>query len=175
MAVSGKPRSSANYTVTFADGTGTPVTLVLANDTKIDVTGLTGRALNEIGKAQRRGKHYGTYHGQRIYPQVTIEFIHDGWKGVTSAPGTPLEFATFQGIYSANVSTIAGGTRSHKTIDIRIAGEGTDYGDANDDSLILTDCLLVEHGLLSDADPATYSMTFDVLGPTEGDLVYAQI
>jgi hypothetical protein len=174
MAVSSHPKTQHSWVVTFADGTGTPITLALSNDTSVNVDGLTGRALNELVKVQRRGKHFGVGYGPRVYPQVTIEFIHNGWEGNGTAPGTPLEFALFQNTYSANVSTSGSGTRSVKTIDIRIAAEGTDYGDSQDHAITLEDCMLTAHGLLSDGDPGTYSMTFDILGAITGDLAYAE-
>jgi hypothetical protein len=174
MAVTGRTIMLHKVSVRFSDGTGTPVTLTLGNDTSVAIDGLTGRVLNAIVKVQRRGKHYHTASGERVYPTVTIEFLHDGWKGVTAVPGTPLEFATFQGLYSANVSTAGGGTRSVKAIDIDIIAEDTDYGGSADHTLSLADCVLETHGLLTDGDPATYSMTFSVTGAISGDLAYAE-
>lgn len=174
MAVDTLAFTTNSASVTFRDGTGTPITLTLTNDTTVTVDGLAGRALNEIVQVQRRGKHYALAHGQRVYPTVTIEFIHNGLKGATSAPGTPLEFATFQGIYSSNVSTVATGTRGVKTIDILLSLEATDYGGAADGSMILEDCYLQSHTPYSDGEPSTYSMTFVVTGAITGDLAYAE-
>ena len=171
MAVNDKPLTSNDVTVTLRDGTGTPITLTLTNDVSVSVEGLTGRALNETVQVQRRGKHFGLAHGQRVYPTVTIEYIHNGWAGATSAPGTPLEFVTFQGLYAANVSTTSGGTRSVKTVDVGIVFEGTDYGDA-DGTLTLSDCYLQSHTLLSEGEPSTYSMTLVCVGDVSGDLDY---
>jgi len=173
MAVNDKPLTLNDVTVTLSDGTGTPVTLTLTNDTSVSVEGLTGRALNEVVSVQRRGKHFGLAHGQRVYPTVTIEYIHNGWVGATAAPGTPIEFVTFQGLYAANVSTTTGGTRSVKTVSVRIATEGTDYGDT-DGELIMEDCYLQSHTLLSDGEPSTYSMTLVCTGDISGDLGYSE-
>ena len=171
MAVDTIALTQNNATVTFRDNTGTPVTLTLTNDVSVTVDGLTGRALNEVVQVQRRGKHFATAHGQRVYPTVTIEFIHNGFAGQTAVPGTPLEFATFQGLYSANVSTTSTGTRGVKTIDILVATEGTDYG-GTDGSLVLEDCYLQSHTPYADGEPSTYSMTFVVTGAISGDLDY---
>lgn len=158
--------------VQFADGTGTPVTLTITNDTSVTVSGLAGASLQAPTHVQRRGKHFCTVQGERVYPQITIEFLHTGFVGATAVPGTPLEFAQFKGLYSANVSTRPGGTRSVKSIDIRVSHEGTDYGDT-DSALTFEDCVLMSHGF-TDAVPSTYSMTFEVTGDIDGDLDYIE-
>jgi hypothetical protein len=173
MAVNVDVFTTNKMAVTLRDGTGTPVTLTLANETSVTIAGLTGRKLNALTKIERRGKFVVAAAAERVYPQVTIEYLHTGWKGITAVPGTPLEFATFQGLYVGNVSTRGGGTQSEKHIDIGLASEGTDYGD-QDGALLLEDCLLVSHTLLAEGTPSTYQMVFDVCGAISGDLAYAE-
>jgi hypothetical protein len=172
MAVDTVVFTANNCAVTFADGTGTAVTLTLTNDVSIAIDGLQGRSLSQIVKGERRGNLFALAHGARLYPTITIEFLHNGFVGATSVPGTPFEFALFQGLYAANVSTSNTGTRSVKTIDIRVVLEGTDYGAAADPSIILEDCFLSSHGLLSEGEPSTYSMTFECTGDISGNLAY---
>lgn len=175
MAVDTLAFTQNNVTVTFEDGTSpTPVTLTLTNDVTITIDGFAGRALNEIINVQRRGGHFCLSHGQRIYPTVTIEFIHNGFAGQTSAPGTPLEFATFQGIYSSNDSTTSTGLRGIRTLNIQVALEATDYGGAADGAFTLGDCYLQSHTPYADGEPSTYSMTFVMTGDTSGDLTYQE-
>lgn len=174
MAVNAKPITSNDASVTLTDGTSpTPVTLTLTNDTSVSIEGLTGKDLNEVVAVQRRGGHYGLAHGQRVYPTVTIEYIHNGFVGASSAPGTPFEFVTLQGLYSSNASTTSGGTRSVPTINVTVAIEGTDYGDT-DMTITLEDCYLQSHTLLSEGEPSTYSMTLVCTGVVSGDLDYAE-
>jgi hypothetical protein len=174
MAVDSNVLTVNNASVTFEDGTGTPVTLTLTNDTTVTIDGFTGASLNDIAHFQRRGKHFSSQHTQRIYPTITIEFLHNGFVGDGSAPGTPLEFALFQGTYSSNTSTTSVGTRGVKTINITVAEEGTDFGGA-DGELKFEDCVLRNHTPLSDGEPSTYSMTFEITGATDdaaSDLSY---
>lgn len=165
MAVDNLVYTVNNAAVTFADGTATPVTLTLTNDTTVTVDGMTGATLNDIAHFQRRGSHFSSQHTQRIYPTVTIEFLHNGFVGDGATPGSPLEFATFQGAYSGNTSTTSVGTRGVKSISITVAEEGTDFG-GTDQSLVFDGCILRNHTLLADGEPSTYSMTFEITGST---------
>lgn len=176
MAVNTHIINSTNTAVTFRDGTGTPVTLTLTNDVKITVSGHQGRSNQTMTPVQRRGKHYGVAYGERIYPQITLEFLHDGWESDGSAPGTPVEFARFTTPYNSNVSTTAGGTRSPKTIDIVVALEGSDFGGA-DKQVVFEDCLLMAFDVLTEADGGAsgYTMTFSQLGDTTGDLAFSDV
>lgn len=173
MAVDGNAFTTNTASVVFSDATATPVTLTLTNDTQVTLDGFDGRALNATAHFQRRGKHFSSAHTERIYPTVTIEFIHDGFVGDGSAPGTPIEFATFQGTYSGNTSTKGTGSRGVKTIDIGLTLEGTDYG-GTDQTVTLHDCALRGMPLYADGEPSTYSLTFEVTGEVDGDLSFAE-
>ena len=173
MAVDTLAHTINNAAVVLADGTGTPVTLTLTNDTSVTLDGLSGRALNDVSHFQRRGSHYASAHTQRIYPTITIEFIHSGFVGSGAEPGSPMEFATFQGTYAANVSTVSVGTRGVKTIDIQLTLEGSDYG-GTDGTISCTDCALKSMTPYTDGEPSTYSMTFDVTGEVTGDLAFVE-
>lgn len=176
MAVDGIPLTLNQVTVAFRDGTSpTPISLSLTDDTSITIDGLTGGSLNENVNVQRRGQHYGVVSGDRIYPTIQIEGIFTGFAGHTSAPGTPIEFATFQGVYSSNVSTVAGGTRSVKTFNVVISVEASDFGGTNDHLCTLHDCYLQAHPLYTDGSPSTYSMTLVCTGEIDGDLSFAEV
>lgn len=174
MAVDGKAFTVNCAAVQLRDNTPTtPIALTLTNDTSVGLDGFDGRFMNSTAHFQRRGKHFSSAHTERIYPTVTIEFIHDGFVGDGSAPGTPIEFATFQGTYSANVSTVDNGSRGVKSIDIILQLEGTDYG-GTDQTVTLHDCVLRGMPLYADGEPSTYSMTFDVTGEVDGDLSFVE-
>lgn len=174
MSVDAMVHTINTASVTLSDGTGTPVTLTITNDTTVTIDGLTGRALNDLLLFQRRGQHFSAQNGQRVYPTVTIEFLHNGFKGNGAAPGTPLEFATFQGTYSGNTSTTSVGTRGVKTINIGLSLEGTDYG-GTDGSMTLANCALQSITPYSDGEPSTYSITWVVTGAIGGDLSFDEV
>lgn len=172
MAVDSQAFTQNAAAVQFRDGTTpTPITLTITNDTSFSIDGLTGRALNTISHFQRRGQHFSSAHTEKVYPTITMEFIHNGFVGDGSAPGTPIEMATFQGTYSANVSTVSTGTRGVKMLDIILTLEGTDYG-GTDQTITLHDCALNGLPLYADGEPSTYTLTFDVTGEIDGDLSF---
>ncbi len=175
MAVDTLAFTQNNVTITFQDDTPTtPVTLTLTNDVSISIDGFAGRALNEIINVQRRGGHFALAHGQRVYPTVQIEFIHNGFVGATSVPGTPFEFVTFQGLYASNVSTTSSGTRGVKTFNVQVTLEATDYGGNADGSFILGHCYVQSQTPYTDGEPSTYSMTLVMTGDVSGDLDFAE-
>lgn len=131
-------KTNVQGTLTLRDGTGTPVTLAMSYDMGDVEIGPLMEELNEVVKIERRGKFVTLQRGKRVYP--TIKF--SAWcgnlvGGSTSAPGTPTEFATKKGAYSANVSTL--GANRKYTIDIALAIEGTNFGDAADETITCED------------------------------------
>lgn len=175
MAVDTLAFTANNVTVILQDGTSpTPVTLTLTNDTSVSIDGFAGRALNSIINVQRRGGHFCLAHTERIYPTVTIEFIHNGFVGNTGVPGTPLEFVTFQGLYSANDSTTTSGTRGVKTFNVQLQLEASDYGGNADAGIVLADCYVQSITPYTDGEPSTYSMTLVMTGDVTGDLSFAE-
>lgn len=127
-------KSNVQGTLTLKDGTGSPITLPLSYDMGDVEIGPLSEELNEAVKIERRGKFVTLQRGKRVYP--TIKF--SAWcgnlvGGSTSAPGTPTEFATRKGAYSANVSTL--GANRKYTINIDLAIEGSNFGDASDETI----------------------------------------
>lgn len=131
-------KSNVQGVLTLSDGTGTPVTLALAYDLGDVEIGPLQEELNEAVKIERRGKFVGLQRGKRVYP--TIKF--SAWcgnvvGGSSSAPGTPTEFATKKGAYAANISTL--GANRKYTCKIALAIEGTNFGDAADETVTCND------------------------------------
>lgn len=149
-------------TVVLKDGTGTPVTLTMTLDRgDIKVTRLSQK-LNELVKIVRRGRRASFAHGERIFPALTFSgFIGNLVGSSSSAPGTPYEFVTNKGAYSANISTL--GANRLYTVNVEITYEGTNYGDSADEKLTLNDCYFFQD-FTEDMGGNYWSFSADVLG-----------
>jgi len=155
-------KNNLQGTVTFIDGTGTPVTLVLSTDRgDLKITNL-GAKLNAPAIFERRGKFGSLNRGARAYPILTLSaFVGNLASSSTSAPGTPFEFAVKAGAYAANVSTL--GANREYTIDVKLSIEGTNFGDASDETITAEDCL-VACEFAEGIDGNVLSLTATVLG-----------
>jgi len=140
-AESSQIKLATDGSMTLLDGTGTPVTLALQySDGDFSGTNLADK-LNEVVAIAPRGKFKTLGSGARRYPEISFSVFCGNIVGSsTSAPGTPLEFLGGYGAYSANVSTL--GTGRRMTVDVRLTVEGTDYGDAADETITFEDCHL---------------------------------
>jgi len=106
-APSTQPKNNLMGTITLADGTGTPVSLVVPfyrGDVQI---GPLGEYLNERITIIAMGLIIGLTWGAPRKPQITFS----AWCGNivgddNSAPGAVFEFLTGTGAYSANIPTI---------------------------------------------------------------------
>jgi hypothetical protein len=134
-------KNNVGNTVTLNDATGTPVTLVLAYDDG-DLTGDgISQVLNEYKKITRRGKFVCVVNAERVFPKISFStWVGNMVGSSSSAPGTPLEFATGKGAYSANVSTL--GTGRRMAVDVKYTCEGTNFGDASDETYTWEDVIL---------------------------------
>jgi hypothetical protein len=170
MAVSEYAKTDIHGSITLSDGTGTPVTLALSYDMgDLSITGLAEK-LNEVTAIQRRGKHVSLAHGARTYPSVSFSAIMTQFTEA-SAPGTLADFILRRAAYSANISTTnAGGVY---TIDIVLTIEGTDFSDAADHTVTLTDvaCTLD----FAEGAPNSFSISGQVYGAVTGDLATTEI
>jgi hypothetical protein len=81
----------------------------------------------------------------------------------TSAPGTPTEFLTKLGAYSANVSTLGSGTAMPYTVDVRLTIEGTNFGDTADETFTAED-VRCRISFSESADGYSISVTGKVYG-----------
>lgn len=146
----------------LADGTGTPVTLALSyydGDFQMDAV---GQYLNEEVIISTNGRFKTLARGDRrpIGFSFTV-FVGSVVGGTSSAPGTPLEFITGKGAYSANVSTL--GANRNMTVDVRLSIEGTAFGDSADQTLTLEDCVC-KGALSSSKDGFKLSISGTCLG-----------
>ena len=171
MAVSSIVKSAIDGTITLSDGTGTPVTLALSFDLgDLSITGLSQR-LNEVVAVQRRGKLASIRHGARTFPQLTFSAYITSYTGVTSAPGSIMDFVTGTGVYSANTSTSSGDVF---TCDVTFDIEGTDLGDSADGQIVVADVHFA-FDLSEATDGNTVSLTGTIYGSVTGDVSAAEI
>jgi hypothetical protein len=161
-APSTQPKNSFKGTISFADGTGTPVTLSVVF-TKGDTTLPELRQhLNEDVIISARSRFIGLSTGAPSYPQVSFSAFCGNLVGSSNtAPGSPMEFCHGKGAYSANISTI--GANRLMTIDVVITIEGSDWGDTADETITLEDCRMGVAWAEAE-DGNTLSFTAVVLG-----------
>lgn len=150
-------------TIQLIDGTGTPVTLTLSTDQGNLKATAFAATLNAIVVMERRGKFGSLNRGVRAFPQLTLTTFMGNFVGsTTSAPGTPMEFLTKKGAYSANVSTL-GASREY-TVDVKLTVEGTNFGDTADETCTWEDCVLVGAEMSEAAEGNAMAYTLQCLG-----------
>lgn len=136
------PKGAASGAITLIDGTSTPVTLSLAYSMG-DLQGSElSQNLNEVVPVEVMGDFVGLVYGNRRYPSVSFSVsCHNIVGSSSTAPGTPLEFTTGKGAYSSNISTI--GVGRPMLVDVKLTIEGTNFGDAADETITFEDCYLI--------------------------------
>lgn len=161
-ASSAQIKNFVKGSVRFADGTGTPVTLVVPCDQgNYALTGLSAK-LNQPIKVESRGRFKSLIRGPRIYPQFSLmAYVGNLIGATTSAPGSELEMLFGKGAYSANISTL--GASREMTIDVRLTVEGTDWGDTADETIDLED-VICSIDFNESGEGNTISITGEVLG-----------
>lgn len=161
-APSTQPKNFAGGVMRLSDGTGTPVTHTVPM-TKGDFTLSPIQArLNEQKIATARTQVLGVMIGAPIIPKLSLSCMVGNVVGSSAvAPGSTLEMVTGKGAYSANISTM--GTNREMTVDTRLTIEGTQWGDANDETIDCLDCLFSSE-FAESADGNTLSFTAQVLG-----------
>lgn len=138
MSVSAQPKNFQKASVTLIDGTGTPVTLVLAlgqGDFQYDEI---GEYLNEdvIYTARTTIAGLGTGKPKPVKWSVTA-LCGNIVGNSASAPGSIFEFISKKGAYSSNISTLGASRRF--TCDAKLTIKGTDWGDSDDEDVTFED------------------------------------
>ena len=144
------------------DGTGSPVTLSLLYDRgNIKCTNWS-QTLNELVKMVRRGRFVSAAHGERMFPVLSFSCFTGNLVGSSgTAPGTPWEFLTKKGAYSANISTL--GANRLYCVDVKLTIEGTNYGDTADETVTFEDCYVTSE-FAENVAGNELSFTAEVLG-----------
>jgi hypothetical protein len=141
MAVSTQPKNFQKGTLTLIDGTGTPVTLIVQLTEGNFKCSELMQYLNDPVIYSARTIFVGLGSGKPSYPTWSITAKVPNIVGsATTGTGTVLEFATGKGAYSANIPTI--GANRRMTCDAKLTIEGTDWGDANDETFTMKDSLV---------------------------------
>ncbi len=161
-APSSMPKTALKGTISFADGTGTPVTLAVAFTRGDTALGPLSEDLNEPVIIMARGAIIGFTRGAPRPPQLAFSMYLGNVVGSsTSTPGSPMEFILRKGAYASNVSTLGANRKS--AVDVVITIEGTNWGDSADETITCED--VVFDGQWAEAmDGNTLSLTGTVLG-----------
>lgn len=140
-ATSGQPKNFQKASVTLIDGTGTPVTLVIAlgqGDFQFDEV---GEYLNEDVVYTARTTIVGLGTGKPKPPKWSVSALCGNIIGSSSStPGSVLEFVAKKGAYASNVSTLGASRRF--TCDAKLTIEGTDWGDVDDEDVTFEDSVV---------------------------------
>jgi hypothetical protein len=173
-------KNNVHGSMQLLDGTGTPVTLSLSYDKGNLKCGPLAQVLNELVKMERRGRRagVGAAFGNRIWPTLSWSSLFGNVVGASAvAPGTPWEFLTKKGAYSANVSTLGANAQVY-TVDIKLTIEGTNYGDTSDETITFED-VYVTSELGEDVSGNELAFTAEVLGSivanSTNTITYAQV
>jgi len=173
MAVSTIVKNFTGGSITFADGTGTPVTKTLDYDNgDFSSTGIK-ETLNETTVYERRGKRCGVpRHTTRVYP--TISFTGKMTQFTDAANGTMTDFLlrTTGSAYASNIST-GGANADVYTIDITFTSAGAALGDAADHTFTCADCEATID--FAEGDSNAFTLNFTVYGAITGDLEASEI
>ena len=149
-------------TLSFLDGTGTPVTYTVTleqGDLKVSGQNFAGKSY-EFSVGEDRGEVGYIRKTNRKFPTFTFSCYFRAFTGVTGS-GTLKDFLLFRNAYSANVSTTLIG--DGKTLDMKIAVEGNDLGDAVDHTMTMED-ILVDAIDFEEGDPNQLMISGRVLG-----------
>lgn len=163
MALSEKVKQSHDSgTITFKDGTGTPLTCALRFDmADVALSGLSVHQREAVAY-QSRGVLRSLRNGALQFPSASFSAMVTDL--TETSAGTVLDFfkATTGTPYETRVSTNT--TKSERFLcNIVIVIEGTAYGDAKDSTWTLTDCDCGEI-TYTEGEPSTLAFSFTCYG-----------
>jgi hypothetical protein len=131
MALSTIIKTGADGSILLSDGTGTPLTLAVRfSNADINVGGLTN-SLREVTTIQARMKTVGLRKGAPVYPTIAFSCYLSDLGEATS--GTIFNWEGKTAPYASRVKTHSIGDLD--TYDVKLTIEGTDHGDAADQSI----------------------------------------
>ena len=153
-----------NGTITFKDGTGTPLTLTLSLDEgNFSVSGLADR-LREVAAYETRGALRGLSLTTRTYPSISFSSLISEWTDATTGTLMDLILGTTGSAFAARIGTL-GATHPVVTLDCTFAFtsfDGTSHDLTFHDVYVTADA--------SEGDPNTLSFSGTVYGEIDGDL-----
>ena len=170
MAMPNWPVNDLQGSISFADGSGVPVTLSDVDYTRGDIaiTGLgSSDDLNESIVVKARGRNIGVVAGDRVDPQITFSAFFMGES--LSTPGSIQAFLRRQAPYTANVSTLGAGRRY--AVNCTITIEQSDFtAGASDWSTTFHDCILTDISINEDRGGTYVSFTLLIFGEITGSI-----
>jgi hypothetical protein len=161
MAYSTIPKTKRDGSIELIDGTGSPVTLVVAYEDgnfsfsqpqKFSELVIMDRGTTTTVRKQDQQAVTGSFNF--YFRQFT-----DG-----SEPGSIRDFINGMGDYAANISTGTAGTPyvEHFCVDLKYTAEGTDFGDDADHTVTLPKCVASLD--FSEGDPSAFTLNFTCYG-----------
>lgn len=136
MALSTTIKTTGDGSLVLSDGTATPLTLAVRfSNGDVNVGGLTN-SLRDVTTIVARMKTIGLRKGAPVYPTVAFScFISDLGEATS---GTIFNWEAKTAPYASRVKTHAIGDLD--TYSIKLTIEGTDHGDAADQTIMMKDC-----------------------------------
>jgi hypothetical protein len=159
MAISSVVKNFRDGTLTFEDGTGSPITLVVQyEEGNFSLSGLQ-EGLTEINTYLDRGVLGSVRKTNASFPTFSFNAyltdISDG--SDTTLPDLVMK----TGAYASAVSTL-GANADVMTYKLTWVVEGTNFGDSADHIVILDDCHVMID--MSEGDPDTFSVSGTIFG-----------
>ena len=159
MAISSVVKNFRDGTLTFEDGTGSPITLVVQyEEGNFSLSGLQ-EGLTEINTYLDRGVLGSVRKTNASFPTFSFNaYLTDISDGTdTTLPDLVMK----TGAYASAVSTL-GANADVMTYKLTWVVEGTNFGDSADHIVILDDCHIMID--MSEGDPDTFSVSGTVFG-----------
>jgi len=136
MALSTTIKTTGDGSLLLSDGTGTPLTLAVRfSNGDVNIGGLTN-SLRDVTTIVARQKTIGLRKGAPVYPTVAFSCFLSDLGEATS--GTIFNWEAKTTPYASRVKTHSIGDLD--TYDIKLTIEGSDHGDAADQSINMKDC-----------------------------------
>jgi len=159
MPISSVPKNFRDGLITLASGGGSPITLTVQYESgDFSITG-ANQGNYEYTKYLDRGEMGTVRKTNRSFP--TGSFTAQFTDLADATNNTLWDAVNRTGSFAAAVSTL-GANADLYTLNVTFTAEGTSFGDATDHVLVLNDCRLSID--LSEGDPDSYSISFEVLG-----------
>ncbi len=171
MALSTVIKTNRDGSLQGADGTGTPLTAnVTFENGDVTITGIASN-LNEVVAIESRGRFNTIRHAARTYPEITFSAKVADLSEATTGVFQDLVLGT--GAHSARVSTL-GSSRQEITLDLTLTIEGTDHGDAADQTIVLND-VFITFDFAESPESNALSFKGTVYGAITGDLAASEL
>lgn len=159
MALSTVIKNFRDGTITLKDGTGTPLDVIVQfEDGDFNIAGLN-QGNYEVTPYLDRGEFSSLRKTNRKFPAFSFTAKMTELSDATNE--NLLDMVMKSGAFAAAVSTL-GASADVFTLDVVLAVEGSNYGDASDHTLTMEDCHLSID--FSEGDPNKFTVNGTVYG-----------